>query len=273
VGTLYLVATPIGNLEDITLRALRVLGEVNLIAAEDTRQTQKLLEHYEIRNELLSYHEHSEGSRREAILARLEQGDVALVSDAGSPGLADPGYELVRAALEGGHEVCPIPGPAAPIAALTASGLPVHSFLYIGYPPRGSAERRRAFERLASETRTLVLFEAPHRLRASLGDLSDAFGEERPAAVCRELTKAHEEILRGSLAELEAHFTEVQPRGEVTLVIAGAPEEAMWSEEEVRAALQDLRRQGLGPSEAARTIAAQAGWRRRDVYRLSLEGS
>jgi 16S rRNA (cytidine1402-2'-O)-methyltransferase len=247
MGTLFLVATPIGNLEDISLRALRILREASLIAAEDTRHTRKLLERHDIHRSIVSYHEHNKKNRAPEILEALELGDVALVSDAGTPGLSDPGYELVRSAIASGFAVSPIPGPSAPIAALIASGLPTDGFVFVGYLPRRSADRLRLFKSVSHEERTLIAFEAPHRLRRSLEDMLTGFGEARQAAVCRELTKVHEEILRGSLGEIRAHFDRVEPRGEFTL---GS---------------------GMSPTQAARIVAAEAGWTRREVYRLAVE--
>ncbi len=273
MGTLYLVPTPIGNLEDITLRALRLLSEVDLIAAEDTRRTRKLLAHYEIKTRLVSYHEHSAPARLEQLLAALEEGDVALLSDAGTPGLSDPGYELVRAAAASGHRVSPLPGASAPITALVASGLPADSFVFLGYLPRAAAERRRLLESIAGEPRTVVAFEVPHRLPATLEALEAAAGPERPMAVCRELTKLHEEILRGSVGEMREHFREHEPRGEFTLVIGGAAEQERWDEEAVRAALDARLAEGLKPSQAAREVAQESGWPRREVYRLAVEGA
>lgn len=270
MGTLYLVATPIGNLEDITLRALRVLSQVGTIASEDTRHTGRLLQHYGISTKQVSYHEHNKRARLGRLMAALESGDVALVSDAGTPGLSDPGFELVRAALDAGHRVSPLPGASAPVAALVASGLPSDSFIYLGYLPRPAAERRRWLATLADERRTLVFFEVPHRLRPALADLARAFGGDRPAAACRELTKLHEEIRRGTLASLAAHFARHAPRGEFTLVVGGAPSSA-WDESRVRQALVRRRKQGDSPSQAARGVAAESGWPRRDVYRLVTE--
>lgn len=272
MGTLYLVATPIGNLEDVTLRALRVLAEVRLIAAEDTRQTRKLLTRYQIRTPLLSYHEHNKLVRVERLLETLEQGEVALVSDAGTPGLSDPGYELVRAALAAGHKVLAVPGPAAPIAALVASGLPTDSFVFLGYLPRRAAERRRLLEEVAGERRTLIAFEVPHRLRQSLADLERLLGAERPAAIGRELTKVHEETVRGSLSSLRRRFEAAEPRGEFTLIVGGAGEASRWGEARVRSELRRSRADGLAAAEAARRISAASGWPRREVYRMALEG-
>ncbi len=271
VGTLYLVATPIGNLEDITLRALRVLGEVELIGAEDTRHTRKLLYRYQIDTPVVSYHEHNKQARLDRMLQALSAGDVALVSDAGTPGLSDPGYELVRAAVSSGHRVVPVPGPSAPIAALVASGLPTDAFVFLGYLPRRTAERRQLLERLARESRTMLAFEAPHRLQATLQDLEDAFGPGRPMAVARELTKVHEEIYRGDVQQARAHFESEAPRGEFTLVLGGAQPEEAWDEPSVRAALAANLRSGMSRTDAARAVAGEAGWPRRKVYRLAME--
>ncbi len=271
MGTLYLVATPIGNLEDITQRAIRTLRDVGCIAAEDTRHTRKLLEHYQIETPLVSYHEHSKGRRIERILSDLEAADAALVSDAGTPGLSDPGYRLVRAALDAGHTVSPIPGPSAPIAALVASGLPTDTYIFLGYLPRKAPERRSLLENLAGERHTLILFEVPHRLQSALEDMISVFGAERPAAVCRELTKVHEEILRGSLQEVREHFNNVEPRGEFTLVVGGAPKGERWAKDKVRGAAARRLSGGSSPSQVAREIALESGWPRREVYQLIME--
>ena len=220
MGTLYLVATPIGNLEDITLRALRILRQVRLIAAEDTRQASKLLNHYDIQTSLTSYHEHSRRSKLPQLLTHLQEGDIALVSDAGTPLLNDPGYELVRAALEAGHTVSPIPGASAPIAALVASGLPTDAFLYLGYLPRKSTERRKFLAEIGDLPYTLIFLETPHRLLEALKDLEAALGD-RQIAVGREMTKVHEEIFRGPLREANAHYSAHPPRREITMVLAG----------------------------------------------------
>ena len=272
VGILYLVATPIGNLEDITLRALRVLGEVQLIAAEDTRHTRKLLTRYQIKTPLISYHEHNKQARLPKLLDQLDRGNnVALVSDAGTPALSDPGYELVQAAVRAGQRVAPIPGPAAPIAALVASGLPTDSFLFLGYLPRKPKEADRLLRELLGEPRTILAFEVPHRLRSTLTAMERIFGSDRPIAVCRELTKLHEEIVRGTLAEVRSHFEAGKPRGEITLVIAGAGSGVEWDEQAVRQAVAARMAQGLRRSEAAREVAAEAGWPRSTVYRLAGE--
>jgi len=269
MGKLYLVATPIGNLEDISARALRMLRDVHLIAAEDTRQTRKLLAHFDIHTRMTSYHEQNKLSKLEAVLAALSEGDVALVSDAGTPGLNDPGYELVRAALEAGYSVSPIPGPSAPIAALVASGLPTDTFLYLGYLPRRSSERRIFLRRVDDLPYTLICLETPHRLLASLTDLESMLGD-RPAALARELTKLHEEIFRGSLSAAKEHFTENAPRGEFTLVIAGRQtmDDGTWTEEELLASIRQGLAGGEAPSQLAARLAEDSGWKRRDVYKL-----
>lgn len=271
--TLYLVATPIGNLEDISARALRVLREARLIAAEDTRQTRKLLSHFGIHTPLISYHEHNKLARLEEVLSELAQGDVALVSDAGTPALNDPGYDLVRAALADGCTVSPIPGPSAPIAALVASGLPTDTFLYLGYLPRKASERRSLLGKVANLAYTLIFLETPHRLLDALDDLQDVLGD-RPCAVARELTKLHEEILRGSLSSARQHFSTVEPRGEFTLVVGGHPPQtkSRWTEEQVRAALETARSRQQPATQMAREVSAMSGWPKKEVYRLIKSG-
>jgi 16S rRNA (cytidine1402-2'-O)-methyltransferase len=269
MGTLFLVATPIGNLEDVTLRALNVLRTVSLVAAEDTRTARNLLSHYDIHARLLSYNEHNMRERTPRIIRALESGDVALVSEAGMPGVSDPGYELTVAALAAGHEVSPIPGASASVSAVAASGLPSRQFTFVGFLPRRSVERLRLFESLAGEKRTLVAFESPHRVRQALEDIRAALGDRR-IAVCRELTKLHEEIFRGTLSEAIAHFAE--PRGEFTLVVEGAPEEAAEvSDDDLRAELRRLRKLGASTRDAATEVASRTGVPRRRVYALSLE--
>ena len=251
MGTLYLVATPIGNLQDITYRAVSVLAQAGLIAAEDTRQTQKLLTHYHIQSPLVSYHEHNKLRRVDLILQALDRGDVALVSDAGTPALNDPGYELVRAALQAGHSVSPIPGPNAPVAALVASGLPTDAFLYLGYLPRKSGERRGLLERVMDLPYTLIFLETPHRLVEALQDLQQVLGD-RSMAVARELTKLHEEIFRGTVSQSLAHFSQQAPRGEITLVVAGKSAGGRWSEAEARLALRQRLANGDSPGPGCR---------------------
>ncbi len=271
MSTLYLVATPIGNLEDISARALRILGEVSLIAAEDTRHTAKLLRHFDIRTPCISYHEHNKLVRLERVLEALQQGDVALVSDAGTPALNDPGYELVRAVILGGHAVSPIPGACAPVAALVASGLPTDAFLYLGYLPRKSSERQRLLASLAELPYTLIFLEAPHRLLASLGDLQAQFGD-RQIAIARELTKLHEEIFRGSLGEALEYFQHSQPRGEFTLVLEGGKIQASrWTAERLEAELESHLAEGEAISQISTRLAGVSGWSRRAIYRRLLD--
>jgi 16S rRNA (cytidine1402-2'-O)-methyltransferase len=270
VGTLYVVGTPIGNLEDISLRALRILGEVDLIATEDTRRTRKLLTHYEIQTPLTSYHEHSKLTKLDELLSKLQQKDVALVSEAGMPGLSDPGYELIQAAIAQGIPVVPVPGPSALITALVVSGLPTDSFLYLGFLPRRRKERRQLLASLAGERCTLVAFEAPHRLRSSLADLKDVLGDRR-ITLARELTKMHEEVWRGSVSQALAHFEENPPRGEFTLVIEGSKEERVtWDEGRVKEALAELLAEGVGRKEAVKIVSELAGWPKREVYKVAL---
>jgi len=269
MGTLYLVATPIGNLEDISARALLLLGQARLIAAEDTRQTRKLLAHYGLHTPMVSYHEHNKLSRLDVVLAALSEGDVALVSDAGTPALNDPGYELVRATLDAGHPVSPVPGPSAPIAALVASGLPTAAFLYLGYLPRKSPQRRLLLAQVRLLPYTLIFLETPQRLAGALQDLQEVLGE-RPCAIARELTKLHEEIFRGSLSAARQRFNDQAPRGEFTLVVGGCPPEAKprWGDEQVRLALSSAQVQRQSASQVAREIAAESGWSKKEIYRL-----
>ncbi len=225
---LYVIATPIGNLEDISLRALRLLGEVKLIAAEDTRTTRHLLTAYDIRTPLTSYHEHSRKAKLDYLLGYLQKEDVALVSEAGMPGLSDPGYELIGAAIGRGITVVPIPGASAVITALVVSGLPTDQFVYIGFLPRRKGSRQRLLSSVADEPRTIVAFETPHRLGEALSDIEEMFGNRR-LSVCCELTKVHEEIFRGRVSEAREHFTE--PRGEFSLVVEGRTRAWLKSQE------------------------------------------
>ena len=220
LGTLYLVGTPIGNLEDVTLRALRVLREVEVIAAEDTRVTRVLLEHHGIRTPLTPFNEFSRATAVRRLLERLQLGDIALVSDAGMPAISDPGFKLVREALDEGVPVVVVPGPSAVPSALVVSGLPTHSFTFVSFLPRKSGQRRRLFEAQRERGETLIAFESPHRLIAALTDLA-AVLPDRPAAVARELTKKFEQVVRGSSTEVLAHFQQNAPRGEITLLVAG----------------------------------------------------
>jgi len=268
MGILYLVATPIGNLEDLSARAIRILRDVDLIAAEDTRQTKKLLSHYGIQTRIMSYHEHNKLTKIDPILNTLRDGDVALVSDAGTPALNDPGYELVKACLEAGYQVSPIPGASAPVAALVASGLPTDSFLYLGYLPRRSKARQTLLMSIQKQTYTLIFLETPHRLIPALKDIEAILGN-RKIAIARELTKIHEEIFRGSISEAIHYYTETPPRGEITLIISGNSEKlAQWSEEMIIEAIQNALETNEQPSMIARNIAKQSGWQRSEVYQL-----
>ncbi len=265
--TLYIVSTPIGNLEDITLRALRVLREVTLIAAEDTRRTQKLLNHYDIHTPLISYHEHNQRRRERRLLEALAQGDVALVSDAGTPLINDPGAALVQAALAAGHRVVPVPGPSAPLTALVASGLPTDAFLYLGYLPRKSNARRAFLQTVADLPYTLIFLETPQRLQAALDDLAAVLGPQRALTVARELTKQHEEFVRGTIADAQAHFATHPPRGEFVLVVGGATQASQkWDEARLEEAITAGLDAGESPSALARRLAAASGWKRGDVY-------
>ncbi len=269
VGTLYLVATPIGNLEDVTLRALRVLGEVSLVAAEDTRTARKLLSHHGLWARVVSYNEHNMKRRTPEILRALSEGDVALVSEAGMPAISDPGYELAAAAVEAGHEVSPLPGASAVTAAVAASGLAAREFTFAGFLPRRSKGRKDLFERLGKEPGAIVFFESPHRVRAALADLAAVLGDRR-IAVCRELTKLYEEIFRGTAAEALEHFGE--PRGEFTVVVEGGDGVAREvPEDEVRAALRKLREGGMSARDAAAQVASETGMAKRRVYALAIE--
>ncbi|MCO5184417.1 MAG: 16S rRNA (cytidine(1402)-2'-O)-methyltransferase [Anaerolineae bacterium] len=270
MGNLYLVGTPIGNLEDMTFRAVRVLHEVSVIAAEDTRTTGKLLKRYAIETPLVSYHEFSGPEKVAELVARLASADVALVSDAGMPSISDPGYRLVRAAIDAGINVIPIPGPSAVSTALIASGLPTDSFLFLGFLPRQQKARRAALQDAAPLPHTLIVYESPNRLTALLEDIAAVLGQ-RQLCVARELTKLYEELVRGTPAAALAHFGSEQVRGEVTVVIAGAePDSAEWDENQVRAALAAALTDGLSRKDAAAQVAAVAGWRKRHVYDLSL---
>lgn len=266
MGTLFVVATPIGNLEDASPRAVRVLREASLIAAEDTRHTAKLLRHFGIAAPTISYHAHNERARRERLLSALAIGDVALVTDAGTPGVSDPGNDLVQAALEAGFPVSPIPGPSSAVAAASASGLVPGPFVVVGFLPRERGPRRALLARAAGSGFPLVLFEAPGRAAATLRELHDVLGE-RPAVLARELTKLHEEVRTGTLASLAEALAAEAPRGEVVLVVGGAGDDAMV--EDPAAVVAGLRRAGLGVSEAAREAARLTGVPKSDLYGLA----
>jgi len=270
-GCLYLVATPIGNLEDITLRALRILRESDQIACEDTRHTQQLLNHYEIAKPLVSYHEHNEMTRAPELLIALEQGaKIALVSDAGMPLVSDPGHRLVTLCLRHRIPVVPIPGPSALLASLSASGLPNEEFLFVGFLPARSGERRRALERLRIEDRTLILYEAPHRIAESVADAREILGD-RPACLAREVTKLHEEFLRGKLSEIAASLEERPARGEITLLIgapdAGEARSHADSTQSLAARVEELMHQAkLDRKDALKLAAKERGLTRRAAY-------
>lgn len=275
-GCLYVVGTPIGNLEDITLRALRILKEVDLIACEDTRHTQKLLQHYNLEKPLLSYHEHNELTRSSELLIKLEQGaKIALVSDAGMPLVSDPGYRLVTLCLRHKIPVVPIPGPSALVAALAGCGLPGEEFVFVGFLPARSGRRRRSLERLRLEDRTIVLYEAPHRLQESIADAIEILGD-RPACLARELTKVHEEFRRGNLSDLAQHLNDHPARGEITLLI-GPPDAANHSERtESSQSLADrveelIHQAKLDRKEALKLAAKERGLTRRAAYDQLLE--
>jgi 16S rRNA (cytidine1402-2'-O)-methyltransferase len=265
---LYIVATPIGNLEDITLRALRVLREAGVIACEDTRRTRKLLEHFGIARPLVSYHEHNEARRASELVRKLEGGvDVALVSDAGTPLISDPGYRLVSAAIQAGITVTPIPGASAAVTALAASGLPTDSFRFCGFLPAKAAERRRTLERLRGETCTLIWYEAPHRVLETLADIEARMGG-RPVVAARELTKIHEEFLRGTAGEIRAQLMS-RPRvlGEIVLLVGQAPARREDWDTPVEEAVRLLEQKGVGRMEAIKQVARSRGLAKREVYR------
>lgn len=278
MGTLFLVSTPIGNPEDITLRALRVFREVDLVAAEDARQTTRLLAGYAITTPCLAYHEHNKLARLDEVLAALDRGDVALVANAGTPAMAAPGFELVSACIAAGYAVVPVPGPSAPLAALVASGLPTDRFVYLGPLPRRGAERRALVQRLADAPETLVAFEEPHRLCDTLEDLLAILGNRR-ATVARDLTRPSEEFRRGRLGQMLAHYSAHRPRGEYTLIVEGLrwrdyardddpAVEALPSESEVAERLRILRAQGRSGSAASREVARTLGLSRSIVYQV-----
>jgi 16S rRNA (cytidine1402-2'-O)-methyltransferase len=274
-GTLYIVGTPIGNLEDITFRAIGTLRTVDLIAAEDTRHTGKLLQHFQISTPQISYHEHNRLSRQKESLDRLTKGEtIALVTDAGMPGISDPGYELVKACIEAGISVIPIPGVTAAVTALAASGLPTDRFVFEGFMPAKGKERRDRLNFLQNETRTLIFYEAPHRLLETLSDLASVLGENRQIVLARELTKIHEEFWRGTIGEAIALYTSNrEPKGEFTLVVAGSQtaENLVLSEAELKTELRQLIEQGMTRSQASRQLAQLTHLSRRQIYQLAVE--
>jgi len=279
---LYLVATPIGNLGDVTVRALDVLGRCDCVLAEDTRRTAVLFAHYGIKTPLVSYHAHNEGQRREWLVGRLLAGEaLAVVSDAGMPTVSDPGMDLARAASAAGVKVVPVPGPSAVLAALAGAALPTDEFTFIGFPPAKSIARAKRLKSFARVRSTLVMFVPPHKLVGTLEDALAAFGDRR-CSVCRELTKVHEEFWRSTLSEAKTEFERRAPRGEITLVIEGAAEgadvraddddaegDSAPSASTIEGALRGLLQTGVSPSEASRTVAKDLGIRRRDTYSLA----
>jgi 16S rRNA (cytidine1402-2'-O)-methyltransferase len=273
-GTLYVVATPLGNLADLSARAADTLRQVEVVASEDTRRTANLLAHLGVRPRLLSFHAHSRTRRLDTLLQILDEGrDVALVTDAGTPGVSDPGAELVAAARSAGLPVVPVPGASAVATALSASGLPADRYLFLGFVPRKGAERTRLLERAVREEWSVVLFEAPGRLVQLLRDLAAVAGAERHAVVARELTKVHEEFRAGSLAELADYYSTWEPRGEITLVLAGtgAPPEPPDRSEEARTLALSLLGDGISRREVTRRLTAELGLPRNEAYRLVME--
>ncbi|MFC1928114.1 16S rRNA (cytidine(1402)-2'-O)-methyltransferase [Chloroflexota bacterium] len=269
MSSLYVVATPIGNLEDISLRALRILREVKLIAAEDTRKTKRLLVTYGIKTPMTSYHEHNKWAKLDYILDCLEEKDVALVSEAGTPGISDPGYELIVAASQRGIPIVPIPGPSVVITALTVSGLATDRFSYLGFLPRRASDRRRLLESVADEYGTIVVLETPHRLLAALNDVLLVLGDRR-IAVSRELTKVHEEVFRGRISQAIEYFTE--PRGEFTLVIEGRRQKEKPSlTEDIEKQLHQMRLSGVTAKEAVAAVAGETGLSKKELYRAWLK--
>lgn len=270
MGILYIVSTPIGNLEDITLRALRILKEVRLIAAEDTRHTRQLLTHFDIHTPLTSYFEHNKLQKLDAIKNALELGDVALVSDAGTPTINDPGYELIKYIIEAGFSVSPIPGPSSTIAALSTSGLPTDSFLFLGYLPRKSGERVELLNGIKTHPYTLIFLESPNRLLSSLRDMRQFFGE-RQVVVAREITKKFEQVLRGTISEVIDRIGP-EPKGEIVLLLAGSKLEEMEtiSEEKLLSMVAEAVRKGDQIKEIASDLAKITGYDRRAIYQMAL---
>lgn len=269
-GTLYIVATPIGNLEDLTFRALRTLKEADLIAAEDTRHSRKLLDHYGIKTPLTSYHEHNEQAKARHLVERMQRGDsIALISDAGTPVLSDPGHRLVREAIRSGIAISPIPGPSALIAALSASGLPMERFAFEGFLPAKRKERREKLQSLRAEMRTTVFYEAPHRLGEALADMSDIF-PDREIVLAREITKVHEEFLRGPAVELNAQLAGREWRGELTLMISGATSDVA-TQTELIAEIRKLKSDGMRVKDIAALLGEKYAVAKRDVYRMILD--
>jgi 16S rRNA (cytidine1402-2'-O)-methyltransferase len=271
-GILYIVATPIGNLEDITLRAVRVLREVDVVAAEDTRHTQILLSHHDIHTPLTSYHEHNEKTKSEELVTRLGRGqNIALVSDAGTPAISDPGFRLVIQAIRAGVRIIPIPGASALTAVLSASGLPTDRFVFEGFLPARKGPRREKLQTLRDETRTLIFYEAPHRLKEALGDIHELLGN-REAVLAREVSKIHEEFLRGPMSELVRALGGGDIRGEVTLIISGSSGAPGVNEDRLKAEIGELKGKGLRVKEIAEILGEKFGYPKKEIYRLALHG-
>ncbi|MDD9272018.1 16S rRNA (cytidine(1402)-2'-O)-methyltransferase [Paenibacillus sp. GCM10023248] len=278
-GTLYLVATPIGNLEDMTFRAIRILKEVNLIAAEDTRQTRKLLTHFEVATRLVSYHEHNkQASGPELVRLLLEGQSIALVSDAGLPAISDPGYDLVRMAIEQGAPVVPVPGANAALSALIASGLPTERFTFVGFLPREKKEQTKVLEGLQHAQETLLFYESPHRVDKTLARMAEVWGPERRVCMARELTKRYEEFVRGTIAECLAFLEQNPPQGEYCLIAEGASAEAAkeaadgwWEAKTLAEHVEHYEAQGSDRKEAMKQVASDRGLSKRDVYNALLD--
>ncbi len=272
MGTLYIVPTPIGNLEDMTLRGLRILREVGLIAAEDTRTSRVLLRHFAIDTPMTSYHEHNKLGKLAELFAALDAGDVALISDAGTPGISDPGLELIQQAIARDYLVVPLPGACALTTALVGAGLATDRFLYLGFLPRKPAALRELLHSLKERRETLLAYESPYRLGAALQSIVEVLGADRRVCVAREISKKFEQFYRGSASELHQLFADETPRGEVTLVIAGAAaSQSDWSQQQVEAALAQRLVAGEALSKAARAVAKLSGWKKSAIYQLGVD--
>lgn len=278
-GTLYLCATPIGNLEDMTFRVIRILKEVDLIAAEDTRNSIKLLNHFEIKTPMTSYHEYNKIEKGHKLIEKLQEGiDIALITDAGTPGISDPGEELVKMCYEAGIEVTSLPGPAACITALTLSGLSTRRFAFEAFLPTDKKERQEILDELKEETRTIILYEAPHRLVKTLKELKEVFGGARRLTVCRELTKKHETAFQTTFDEAVSYYESTEPKGECVLVVEGKSREQIrqeavdkWEEMSLSEHMDYYTSQGIDKREAMKRVAKDRGMAKRDVYKALLE--
>ncbi len=271
--TLYIVGTPLGNLEDMTFRAIRILKEVDIIAAEDTRHTGKLLQHFQIETPQISYYEHNANRRTPELIQKLEKGDaIALVTDAGMPAISDPGYELVKACAAAQINVIPIPGATAAMTALAASGIESDRFIFEGFLPTKNKERKARLQQIQRETRSLIFYEAPHRVLQTLTDFVDIFGQNRPIVLARELTKMHEQFWRGTIGEAISYYQENTPKGEFTLIVAGgdAATQMALTEDQLKLELQKLIAEGMSRSQASRHLAQVTAIPRRELYQLAL---